>query len=317
MNKQAIKKTEQEEQESLVLEKRQQEIDLMFLSQGIETGPIIFTIVTLIVIYFGWTNDLGNYITAESGAGYFLGIIGSAMMLFTLLYSLRKRLKSMRTWGEIRNWFTVHMILGIYGPVLTLYHCNFSIGTSQNEKVAVISMLVVVVSGFVGRYVHDKIRYGIYKHEAALEHLQLDKLLTENELSNLHEENPDLFNKILIHNDNIQIDSSGLIKCFLRMVSLNTVTRVSYALNKKQLKAACKQMAVKEKWSPDKYKKTFHKAHHFLTAHYDTVRKIASYTFYERIFSIWFFLHIPLFYMLIVSVIFHIVLVHMYSAHPF
>lgn len=303
--------------EDNVLAKRKQVIEKMFLSQGTEFWPVAFTLVTLLILYLGWTSDLENYLTAESGLGYFLGIIGGIMMLVTLLYSLRKRLKSMSEWGNIRTWFTIHMILGIYGPVLILFHCNFSIGSSQNEKVAVISMLVVVVSGIVGRYIHDKIRYGLYQHEAALEQLQLDKLITENELANLQQENPTLFKEILTHNDNIQIDSSGLIKCFFRMLSVNTVTRVSNAITKKELKQACKQMAIKERWEPNKYKTTFHNANHFLSAHYLTVRKIASFAFYERIFSIWFFLHIPLFYMLIVSVIFHIVLVHMYSAHPF
>lgn len=320
MTDQAIKKTsavQKQQTEDIVLAKRKLEIEKMFLSQGTELGPIVFTFVTLLILYFGWTSDLENYITAESGLGYFLGIIGSVMMLITLLYSLRKRLKSMSEWGNIRTWFTIHMILGVYGPVLILFHCNFSIGSSQNEKVAVISMLVVLISGIVGRYIHDKIQYGLYKHEAALEQLQLDKLITENELSNLQQENPALFNEILTHNDNIQLGSSGLIKCFFRMLSMNTTTRISNTIAKKELKAACKQLAIKEQWPPNKYKATFHKANHFLTAHYLTVRKIATFSFYERVFSIWFFLHIPLFYMLIVSVIFHIVLVHMYSAHTF
>jgi len=309
--------TQKQEPEAPVLEKRKQEIEKMFLSQGMELGPVIFTLVTLAILYVGWTSDLENYITAESGLGYFLGIIGSVMMFITLLYSLRKRLKSMRNWGNIRTWFTIHMILGIYGPVLILYHSNFSIGSSQNEKVAMISMLVVVVSGIVGRYVHDKIRYGLYQHEAALESLQFDKLITENELSNLHRNNPALFKEILSHNKNIKLNSAGLLKSFFRMLSLNTVTRASNAIVKSKLKTACKQLADKEQWDSEKYKKTLSQVNIFLSAHYSTVRKIASFSFYERIFSIWFFLHIPLFYMLIVSVTFHIIAVHMFSAHPY
>ncbi len=301
--------------EEQVLQKRKQEIEKMFLSQGIEIGPIIFTLITVIILYYGWSTNLEYYITAESGIGYVLGVVGTVMMLITLLYSLRKRLKSMSKWGQIRNWFTIHMILGIYGPVLTLYHCNFSIGSSQNEKIAVISMLVVVVSGIVGRYIHDKIRYGLYKHEAALEQLQLVKLLTEDELSDLYKEDPSLFKDILRHSEDIQLDSSGLIRSFFRMITYNTATRLSYSITRKEIKIACKEIAVRENWAPQKYLATYHKANHFLKAHYITIRKIASFAFYERIFSIWFFLHIPLFYMLIVSIAFHIWAVHIYSAH--
>ncbi len=301
--------------EQQVLQKRKQEIEKMFLSQGIESGPIIFTLLTAAILYYGWTTNLEYYITAESGIGYVLGVLGTVMMLITLLYSLRKRLKSMSKWGQIRNWFTIHMILGIYGPVLTLYHCNFSIGSSQNEKIAVISMLVVLVSGIVGRYIHDKIRYGLYKHEAALEQLQLVKLITEDELANLYKEDPSLFKHILRHSENIQLDSPGLFKSLFRMISYHTATRLSYSITRKQIKTACKEIAVREQWSPQKYLATYHKANYFLKAHYTTIRRIACFAFYERIFSIWFFLHIPLFYMLIVSIAFHIWAVHIYSAH--
>lgn len=321
MTEQAIKNkplnNSKQEPEDQVLEKRKEDIEKMFLSQGTETGAILFTLFTLGVLYYGWTADLDNYIAAESGLGYFLGIIGSVMMLLTLLYSLRKRLKSMSGWGQIKNWFTIHMILGVLGPVLVLYHCKFGLGSSQNEKIAVISMLVVVVSGIVGRYVHDKIRYGLYRNEAALDQLQLEKLMSEGELLSLHQDNPELFDEILTHNDNVQLGSAGLFKSFFRMLSLNTVTRVSNALVKSEIKSACKQIAVKEGWEPKKYKKTVTEANYFLAKHYSTVRKIATYAFYERVFSIWFFLHIPLFYMLIVSVVFHIIVVHMFSAHAF
>ncbi len=302
--------TDPEEQ---VLSDRKKEIEKMFLAQGIEYGAIIFTLVTLAILYWGWTTNLEYYITAESGLGYWLGIVGSVLMVITLLYSLRKRLKSMRDWGNMRTWFVIHMIIGVYGPVLILFHCNFSLGASQNETVAVITMLVVLISGIVGRYIHDKIRFGLYKHEAALEQLQLAKLITEDELASLHYASPELFNHILKYNDNIQLDSSGLIKCFFRMLSLNTNTHVSYLATKADLKQACKHIAVEENWTPQHYKHAFHKADRFLKAHYATIRKIASFAFFERLFSIWFFLHVPLFYMLIVVTIFHIIAVHMFS----
>ncbi len=304
--------------EDQVLAKRKLAIKQMYLSQGIETGAIIFTLVTLVILYWGWKADLENYITAESGLGYWLGIVGGVAMLLTFIFALRKRLKSMSKWKTTAKfWFTAHMIFGVVGPVAILFHSNFGLGSSLNEQVAMISMLIILVSGIVGRYVHDKTRYGLYKQEAALEQLQLVKLVTENELSHLNEINPDLFKNILKYNDTIKLDSSGLIKSFFRMLSLNTHTRISNALAKQDLKKACKQIATQEQWSPSQYRKTFNKANHFLTVHYSAVRKIASFSFYERLFSIWFFLHIPLFYMLIVSVIFHIIAVHMFSAHGF
>ncbi len=299
--------------EEQVLNERKTDIEKMFLSQGIEYGALIFTGVTLLILYWGWTTDLEYYITAESGLGYWLGIIGGIMMLMTLLYSMRKRLKSMRDWGNLRTWFVIHMIIGVYGPVLILFHSNFSLGASQNETIAMITMLIVLVSGIIGRYIHDKIRFGLYKHEAALEQLQLAKLISEGELASLHYVNPDLYNHILRFSENIQLNADGLITCFLRMLSMNTRTHLAYLSNQNDLKKACKQVAAEENWTPQHYKHAYHRANRFLKAHYSTVRKIASFAFYERLFSIWFFLHVPLFYMLIVVTIFHIIAVHMFS----
>ncbi len=302
--------------EEQVLEKRKQEIEKMYLSHGAEITPVLFAIGVLIVLYLGWKADLENYITAESGLGYWLGIVGSVMMLLTLLYSLRKRLKSMRDWGQARTWYTIHMILGIIGPVLIVFHSNYSLGASTNETVAMISMIVVVISGIVGRYLHDKIRYGLYKNEAKLEQLQLDNLFTQQQLSHLNKVNPDLFNTLEKYNDNVQVDSSGLLKCFFRMLSIHTQIMTSKPKAKKILKKALRELTKNNNWTSKMYKQNFREANQFLAAHYETIKKIASFSFYERLLSIWYFLHVPLFYMMMVSVIFHIIAVHMFSAHP-
>ena len=49
-----------------------------------------------------------------------------------------------------------------------------------------------------------------------------------------------------------------------------------------------------------------------LIARLESIRKIAEFNFYERLFSIWHLLHFPLFLMLIVSGIVHGIAVHMY-----
>src|SRR5512145_1459308 len=60
------------------------------------------------------------YLTPEEGLGYGLGVAGLAMMTALLAYSARKRLGFLRDVGPIRPWFSVHMALGILGPLLIL-----------------------------------------------------------------------------------------------------------------------------------------------------------------------------------------------------
>src|SRR5262249_30513094 len=90
---------------------------------------------------------------------YWLGIGGSGLMLVLLLYPLRKRIRSLRAIGTVTFWFRAHMILGVIGPVLILWHANFRLG-SINCSVALVTMLVVAGSGVIGRYLYSKIHLG-------------------------------------------------------------------------------------------------------------------------------------------------------------
>jgi hypothetical protein len=53
------------------------------------------------------------------------------------------------------------MMAGIAGPLLVLFHSTFHVG-SFNAAVALASMLLVVASGLVGRYLYRKIHRGLY-----------------------------------------------------------------------------------------------------------------------------------------------------------
>jgi len=63
--------------------------------------------------------------------GYYLGLVGALMMLSLLLFPLRKRIRFMQNWGRLPNWFRIHMMLGITGPLLILFHSNFRLDRSM------------------------------------------------------------------------------------------------------------------------------------------------------------------------------------------
>ena len=65
-------------------------------------------------------------------------------MLLLLIYPLRKRFQHSSIFiFSTKNWFKLHMVLGVFGPLLILYHSNFSLG-STNSNVALGSMLLMV-----------------------------------------------------------------------------------------------------------------------------------------------------------------------------
>ncbi|MCF6252104.1 MAG: hypothetical protein L3J75_12650 [Methylococcaceae bacterium] len=294
-----------------VLDKRQAQIEKMYKPHSLEYTPIVFSAVILFVIYWGWQAELEYYITPESGLGYALGIIGGVMMLVMLIYSLRKRLKSMREWGLIRYWFKAHMVLGIVGPVLILFHCNFQLG-SQNGNIALISMLLVVASGIAGRYFYGRIHFGVYGSEMTLQQLQQDQLIARYELSRLFEISPELYENIKKYDDVVQKDSQGLISSFFKICRMAIQTRNSNRVARRMLVKSCRKVAVEEGWKHGKVESIIDNGIIYLNAHYMTIRKLVGLAFFEKIFSFWHILHVPLFYMLIFTATVHILAVHMY-----
>ena len=95
------------------------------------------------------------------GVRFWSGVMGAGAMALLLLYPLRKLLGKSRSLGSVGGWFHVHMIIGIFGPVLVLYHCNFGTG-SANANVALWSMLTVVASGLVGHFVYAGVSAAFY-----------------------------------------------------------------------------------------------------------------------------------------------------------
>lgn len=80
-------------------------------------------------------------------------------MLLLILYPLRKRFRILHGLGRVTSWFRIHMVLGILGPTLIILHSNFKIG-SLNSRLALFTMLVVVASGIVGRYLYSQVHKG-------------------------------------------------------------------------------------------------------------------------------------------------------------
>ncbi len=297
--------------EDQVLDKRQAQIEKMYRPHEVEFTPIVFSIFVMIAIYWGWQVELENYITPESGLGYALGITGGVIMLVTVLYSLRKRVKWMREWGAIQYWFKIHMVFGILGPVLILFHSNFQLG-SQNSNIALFSMFVVTVSGIAGRYLYGIIHFGAYGNEVTMQQLQQDKLIARYELSRLFEISPQLYEKIKKYDDVLQDGTKGVLSSFLKIARISVQTRLSNRRARRMLVKSCHQLAAKEGWQRSKIKETIDNGCVYLNAHYMTIRKLVGLAFFEKVFALWQVLHIPFFFMLLFTAIIHILAVHMY-----
>ena len=87
-------------------------------------------------------------------AGIAFGIVGLGLIGVTLIYAIRKKLRP-KAGGRLKIWLEVHIFCGIVGPALITLHTSFKF--NGLISVAYWSMVVVVLSGFVGRYLYVRI----------------------------------------------------------------------------------------------------------------------------------------------------------------
>jgi len=97
----------------------------------------------------------GSIPAAREFLGHSLGIIGFALMIMTeVLYTWRKRSRSSR-WGKMSSWLRFHIFTGLVGPYLVLLHTAWHFRGLAG--IVMLLTIVVVVSGFIGRYIYTSI----------------------------------------------------------------------------------------------------------------------------------------------------------------
>lgn len=250
------------------------------------------------VIYLGWHNRITQPLTAESGLGYALGIVGGSMMLLLLLYPLRKHLRIMRHFGPVKYWFRAHMVFGVLGPVCILFHSGFQPG-SLNSNVALFCMLVVASSGLIGRYFYTKIHHGLYGQKATLEQLNRHAVLLGDSLQSVIGHYPGAAERIALFEQQSGRHPRGFVGALLSLLSLGVRTwRLYLSLS----------LHVPRDLDPRRRRAILR----HVGARLENIRKTAEFHFYERLFSIWHVLHFPLFVMLVISGIVHVIAVHAY-----
>lgn len=266
---------------------------------------LMSTVMICLLAWVAYKVAAGKYYTPRSGFGFYLGVVGSLMMVALLAYPLRKHVRFMYRWGALKHWFRWHMIMGIVGPTLILFHSTFHL-RSLNATIALVSMLIVVASGVIGRFVYTRIHYGLYGSRATLERVQQEFAGRSDDMrSRFHmvprvEEWLKSFERVAN-----QVERS-FVTMWWHLFSLGWKRRLCAFRCARELRAILRQERHPEfrGGAPE----AIHLAKRFLRE----AERVAGFTAYERLFSLWHILHIPLIYLLAASTIFHIIAVYMY-----
>jgi hypothetical protein len=269
----------------------------------------VYAVLVLALLAWGLRFPTEQYITPQTGWGYALGIIGGSLMLLLLIYPARKRKPGLRAIGSTKLWFQIHMALGILGPVLILFHSNFRLGAT-NSNVALFCMLVVAGSGLFGRYFYANIHHGLHGRKATLAELReyAERLRhVSTEVAFL----PELVNRIGFEEQQI------IARCARRFVLIRPVVGAANAfMARRHLRHYVErelQIEVGKGATPRaQAQRLADVASSYIDSRLAATRRVVEFTSFEQLFSLWHALHMPLFVMLIIAGIVHVIAVHIY-----
>jgi len=264
-----------------------------------------------IAVYIGWIGRDARVINAGEGLGYALGIIGGSLMLILLLYSGRKRIPLLRHLGPTRHWFRMHMTLGVIGPILILYHCNFQTG-SLNAKVALYCTLLVAISGLVGRYLYAQIHQGLYGNKSSLRQLIATMQASENRSGNNPGFSAPIRRTLTEVSEAALTRPPSLLGAVIQPIALSLKTHWLYFSLKRQLFENIDAQASDSAVIGQHRQNLRRVSAKYLQARLGEIRRVAQFGLFERLFALWHVVHVPFFILLVVSAFVHVLAVHMY-----
>src|ERR1700688_4368842 len=113
--------------------------------------------------------------------GIKLGMLGVLLFFLIYLYPLRKRWGWLGRMGNSRHWLDFHVVLGTTAPIIIAFHSSFKFGNIAG--MAFYSMLMVTLSGFVGRYLYAHIPRGLSAAELSMKEIQENEEALRKELA--------------------------------------------------------------------------------------------------------------------------------------
>ena len=99
--------------------------------------------VALLQVGYRAGNDLAVY----------CGYIGTGLLLLAILYPIVRRINAFRFVANARVWFDLHLMAGTVGPMFIVLHSAFKLDNWVSA--AFWSMIIVAISGVVGRYMYN------------------------------------------------------------------------------------------------------------------------------------------------------------------
>jgi hypothetical protein len=267
-------------------------------------------VLAAVLIYLGFQLPLERLLSPERGMGYALGIIGGSAMLLLLVYPARKRAHWLRYIGSVKVWFQIHMVLGVAGPLFILYHSNFSLGAA-NSNAALFAMLVVSASGIVGRYFYSRIHCGLYGHRTSRAELQAAATALRAKVAGASFV-PELLTQLDAADQRLAERGEAPLLVLLRPLTVTMRMWMERRRLTRHAVAELRATAARSRVVAERHAHFERAVRRYIARRLQATRQVAEFEAYERLFSLWHVLHLPLFFILLIAGVIHVIAVHVY-----
>ncbi len=256
-----------------------------------------------------WVSWRPGYLQHREDLRYNLGLAGGLGLLSQFLYSLRKHHPRLRPLGNLKVWFDAHVAMGLLAPLVIVIHSRFDIHFI-NGGVAFFAMMLVVLGGFMGRFLLAKVNFDFVGERIRLK--QLHRALE----SQVLQAEPELAPRIA------QLLQGFMLEAFSPATvgeALRTLVRLEW-----QRRRLCREITEMGRPLPDGgdpalaleapfLDGVLQPAQRLLVKRYlEAVVRLARYHAYRRLFAGWCMAHVPVVPLLLAAGLAHVLAVHMY-----
>ena len=259
---------------------------------------LITVLVALYLAYTGYTyyntpiieryyHDHHDWFKPSGPYGHGLGIVGTLMILFgVVIYIARKRYNFLAKFIRLKYLLEFHIFLCTLGPILILFHTAFKFGGIVS--VAFWSMVAVVLSGVIGRFIYIQIPRTIEGRALSLNEVKLTKSKLEHKLINEFELDEDTMHFIVGSNKKIgEKEKTSLLSNYLN--SKKVIRTVQKALKAKNLTAVDRKSVLQ-----------------VIKDEISIANKIERLELMQKLFKYWHVAHLPFALIMLIIVIVHV-----------
>jgi len=223
--------------------------------------------------------------------GHGLGIIGTLLIVIGVFsYMARKRYRFLSRFGRLKYWLEFHIFLCILGPIMILYHTAFKFGGIVS--ISFWSMVVVVASGVIGRYIYLQIPRSMEGRELSLNEVREMKSSLNVQIRNRFNLDEKSYNAILEYTSINSREPDGDEN--IRMIHRNKENKISI----RRLKKTLRKYRISEAGIRGIVK--------LIKNEISLNKKLQRLQTMQRLFKYWHIVHLPFALIMLVIMIIHV-----------